>query len=223
MLAFHSLLRQAPSSTQSHRCVLCRGLPAAGGTATAFELLAAALADDPTCNVTLVGIADRVGGRAAAVQAHSQKRRANFRFEFVAPDAGLENVTRTHTHEATGLAALRWLEQHQGECDIVHGERISGPCAERTRSLHWQGADKLHAGHEWGGLLAPILVYHAFAGFRQGMSIVVQQHGGLVWSSQRATQTQDVVTLRIDAQEKVCSELADALVAPTQYMYACGL
>jgi hypothetical protein len=123
LLAFHSLLRQAPSSTQSHRCVLCRGLPAAGGTATAFELLAAALADDPTCNVTLVGIADRLEDRAAAVQAHSQTRRANFRFELVAPDAGLENVTRTHTHEATGLAALRWLEQHQGECDIVHGER----------------------------------------------------------------------------------------------------
>jgi hypothetical protein len=55
------------------------------------------------------------------------------------------------------------------------------------------------------------------------MSIVVQQHGGLVWSSQRATLPQDVVTLRIDAQEKVCSELADALVAPTRYMYACGL
>ena len=74
------------------------------------------------------------------------------------------------------------------------------------------------AVHEWGGAFTDLLTFHHFGGFRPGLEVVLQQHGGHFWSTQDEARPADMVSLRIDAREKLAIELADAVVAPTRYM-----
>lgn len=168
------------------------GLPTAGGTATAFELLARSLAKDERLNVTLVGATDSCSSRQGFQQMH-QDTKKNLHFEFACKDDIGYSLTVTHVLEATGLAALSWLEHHGTKCDILHG-------------------------HEWGGLMAPILTKHHY-GYMDKITVSIQQHGGNLWSTQNTIRPKDVVNLRIDSVEKVATELADVIVAPTEYMY----
>jgi hypothetical protein len=69
------------------------------------------------------------------------------------------------------------VKRNQRRCDIVHG-------------------------HEWGGVMAATVTYASWGGFRPGLAIVVQEHGGHFWSSQNARRPDDVYSLRIDAHEK---------------------
>ena len=51
--------------------------------------------------------------------------------------------------------------------------------------------------------------------------MVVESHGGHFWSTQgQAQRPLDVVSLRIDVQERMTLQLADALISPTHYMSA---
>ncbi len=51
--------------------------------------------------------------------------------------------------------------------------------------------------------------------------MVVESHGGHFWSTQgQAQRPLDVVSLRIDVQERMALQLADALISPTHYMAA---
>lgn len=56
---------------------------------------------------------------------------------------------------------------------------------------------------------------------RAGLRVVVESHGGHFWSTQgQAQRPLDVVSLRIDVQERMTLQLADALISPTHYMSA---
>ena len=56
---------------------------------------------------------------------------------------------------------------------------------------------------------------------RAGLRGVVESHGGHFWSTQgQAQRPLDVVSLRIDVQERMALQLADALISPTHYMAA---
>ena len=85
------------------------------------------------------------------------------------------------------------MKQNQHRCDIIEG-------------------------HEWGGLMAATAVFASWGGLRPGLPLVVELHGGHFWSSQNSRRPDDVYSLRIDAQEKIAIELADAVTAPTEYM-----
>ena len=67
-------------------------------------------------------------------------------------------------------------------------------------------------------MFTDLLTFHHFGGFRPGLAVVVQQHGGHFWSTQDEARPADMVSLRIDAREKLGMELTDAVVAPTRYM-----
>lgn len=50
---------------------------------------------------------------------------------------------------------------------------------------------------------------------------MVETHGGHFWSTQGSVQRPlDVVSLRIDQQERMGLQLADTLISPTHYMAA---
>lgn len=54
-----------------------------------------------------------------------------------------------------------------------------------------------------------------------GLRVVVEAHGGHFWATQGSVQRPlDVTSLRIDAQERMGLQLADALISPTHYMAA---
>lgn len=68
------------------------------------------------------------------------------------------------------------------------------------------GKDKVTQGN------APLQV-------RPGLRIAVEPHGGHFWSSQGQVQRPlDVVSLRIDNQERIVNQLNDVLISPTNYM-----
>ena len=100
-------------------------MPGAGGTATAFEQLAAALAAAPLLNVTLVATTDKFEYRDKLLAAHASKQ-PRLHFEVLDERAHFApvalKVSSTHPQERLGLAALLWLEQNQHRCDVVHGE-----------------------------------------------------------------------------------------------------
>ena len=52
-----------------------------------------------------------------------------------------------------------------------------------------------------------------------GLRIAIEPHGGHFWSSQGQVQRPlDVVSLRIDNQERIVNHLNDILISPTNYM-----
>ena len=169
-----------------------RGLPNAAGTATSFELLAEALQEDPRFRVVLVGapIPSQWKYQADAIAAHET---SSFEFVFLGEDWQPWRMTDTYPWERAGMAVMNWLLADDQGCDIVHV-------------------------HEWGGLGAPLGVFHRFKGFRPGVPVVVQEHGGHRWSTQLVIPEENAIHLRIDAAEKTAIELADAITAPSSHM-----
>lgn len=169
-----------------------RGLPFAGGTATAFELLAKALQKERKFRVVFVAapLPSHWRYRANALKLHQS---SSFKFVFLGKEWQPWKMVDTYPWERAGMAVMNWLLADEEGCSIVHI-------------------------HEWGGLAAPLGVFHRFAGFRQGISIVVQEHGGHRWSTQLVIRNEDAIHLRIDAAERTAVELADAVTAPSAHM-----
>lgn len=169
-----------------------RGLPNAAGTATAFELLAKALQDDPRFRVVFVAAPMRNQWQYEA-EATSAHELSSFKFVFLGEEWQPWRMTDTYPWESAGMAVMNWLLADQEGCSIVHL-------------------------HEWGGLAAPSVVFSRFGGFKPGVPMVVQEHGGHRWSTQLVIPEEDPIHLRIDAAEKTAIELADAITSPSSHM-----
>ena len=154
------------------------------------------MAREPENRVTFIGVTDDCSVRE--------------RFEAFNDDASpLERellcseglpIYQSYAYESQGIAIVDWLlSKHQdgeGACDIIHG-------------------------HEWGGAMAPTVTLNRLGGFyHRPLMIVIQLHGGNTWSSHyRSLETPFAMNeLRIDAHEKIATEMADVVVSPTRHM-----
>ncbi len=181
----------------SHICIVtCDfwGLPAAGGTATAYHLLAANLADaGPTVwPVTFLGATHQTSLCQDIKQNFSS---GSVDFECLKPEHFLPEVVSNFPYEALGIAIVRWLQGAGQRCDIIHT-------------------------HEWGGGMQQLA---ALVSMRRkpGLRLVVEPHGGHYWSSQGTRQRPtDLFTLRIDDHERLTMHLADDVKSPSAYMLA---
>ena len=131
-------------------------------------------------------------------------------------------VIETHPYEQLSHAVLAWLQQNLGRCDVVHAHEWGGVfvdaiTANAYRQLKPGAAQLLHGHQAVQVMLAALTGWKARAGLR----VVVESHGGHFWSTQgQAQRPLDVVSLRIDVQERMTLQLADALISPTHYMTA---
>jgi hypothetical protein len=201
-----------------HVCLMTAdfwGANAAGGTATAFELLARELqkAGVPT---TLVGVSASCNPRAKFNAAHKDLYSSVFLCEDYL-DIPLEK--ETHPYETTGLLALKWLRSSaSGNSSFtspspsseIYDNNLNEIINSPTCSIvHW---------HEWGGMAVPSLVASDTGFLPRSQRHIVQLHGGNLWSSQHAYRPRDLTSLRIDANEKLSVELAHEVTSPSQYM-----
>ncbi len=182
---------------RSHICIVtCDfwGLPAAGGTATAYHLLAANLADagPRVWPVTFLGATHQTSLCRDIQQNFSS---GSVDFECLMPEHFLPEVVSNFPYEALGIAVVRWLQSAGQKCDIIHT-------------------------HEWGGGMQQLA---ALVSIRRkpGLRLVVEPHGGHYWSSQGTRQRPtDLFTLRIDDHERLTMHLADDVKSPSAYMLA---
>ena len=170
------------------------GLPTAGGTATAYHLLAKALADTGSPSVTLLGASLDLNVCHEAASTFSSPPRLHF--ECLTETHLQPEVVDTFPYEAIGHGVLRWLKTSGQKCDVVHA-------------------------HEWGGALQPVAAFLAARMGKPGVRLAVEPHGGHYWSTQGSRQRPtDVMTLRIDDHERVTLSLAEFVISPTAYMLA---
>ncbi|CAL8462880.1 g2414 [Coccomyxa elongata] len=172
------------------------GLKTAGGTATAYHLLAQALASSEELQVTFLAVSRHLQQCQEAIRAQIDLApRVEYRCleqqHFSPPQ-----MVETHPYEALSHAVLAWLEQNQARCDVVHA-------------------------HEWGGVFVDVITSVAYRQLKPGLRVVVEAHGGHFWSTQGSVQRPlDITSLRIDQAERMGLQLADALISPTAYMTA---
>ena len=176
-----------------------------GGTATAFLLLAALLAQrgHSQFNVTLVGLDS---GNNLMESNHLGCRRSTRRAlaamgvyydcllaSDLQPD-GLQIVANQYW-EAHTLAVVSWLDRHVGQCDIVHG-------------------------HEWGGVFAYLAILLQLDPQRfPGLHLMLGTHGGHMWSQLGLNmRPNDLDALRVDHMEKLSVEWSDTVLSPSRYM-----
>ena len=182
---------------KSHICIVtCDfwGLPAAGGTATAYHLLAANLANSgPTVwPVTFLGATHQTSLCQDIQQNFSS---GSVEFECLKPEHFLPEVVNNFPYEALGIAVVRWLQGAGQKCDILHT-------------------------HEWGGGMQQLAAWVSMRR-KPGLRLVVEPHGGHYWSSQGTRQRPtDLFTLRIDDHERLTMHLADDVKSPSAYMLA---
>ena len=197
--SYHASLFASRNSPLYTVCLVSndfRGLPNAGGTATAFELLTRAMAVEHSLfRVVFVAAPapDQFDYEKEAYEAHNWKADSGMSFHFLGEKWHRWDMTDTYQWESAGIALVEWLKNNTMGCDFVHV-------------------------HEWGGLAAPAVVYNRFGGFRAGMPIIVQEHGGHRWSTQLVIPEENIVHLRIDGAEKTAIETADAITAPSSHM-----
>jgi glycosyltransferase involved in cell wall biosynthesis len=195
MMVASSWAPDAATTSASNVCLITAdfwGAPAAGGTATAFELLARELQKEKI-SATLVGVSSSCESRENFIAAHRDLKSSAFLCkEYL--DTPLEK--ETYPYEIAGHLAVQWLRSQESHCDIVH----------------W---------HEWGGVAVPSLV-DSEAGIlhasKRHMHHIVQLHGGNLWASQHGTRPVDMTSLRIDANEKLSIELAHEITSPSKYI-----
>ncbi|KAK9907269.1 hypothetical protein WJX75_000339 [Coccomyxa subellipsoidea] len=172
------------------------GLKTAGGTATAYHLLAQALSLSPGLQVTFLAVTRHLQlcQEAITAQMDSQSR-VDYRClepQHLSPP----EIVETHPYEALSHAVLAWLDKNLDRCDLVHV-------------------------HEWGGVFVDIITSAAYRQLKPGLRVVVEAHGGHFWSTQGSVQRPlDITSLRIDQAERMSLQLADALISPTAYMTA---
>ena len=196
LLSLHGESRNVRQG-KSHICIVtCDfwGLPAAGGTATAYHLLAASLADagPRVWPVTFLGATHQTS-LCQDIQRNFSSGSVNF--ECLKPEHFLPEVVNNFPYEALGIAVVRWLQGPGQKCDIIHT-------------------------HEWGGGMQHLA---ALVSMRRkpGLRLVVEPHGGHYWSTQGTRQRlTDLFTLRIDDHERLTMHLADDVKSPSAYMLA---
>ncbi|KAK9813475.1 hypothetical protein WJX73_001034 [Symbiochloris irregularis] len=167
------------------------GLKNAGGTATAYHLMASVLAKHPGLQVTMVQITER----------HKKicdegTRTARHGFKIACPEKHHyePEVAESLPFEKASHAALAWLRQNQDKCDVVHG-------------------------HEWGGVFVSVITALHFRQLPAGLRFVVETHGGHIWSQLgESLHPVDAVQLRIDNAERMANQLNDIEISPTKYM-----
>ncbi len=171
----------------------CR-LPTAGGTATAYHLLAKALADASNKPVTLLAASLNLDVCREASATFSSPPK--LQLDCLEERHTKPEVVDTFPYEAIGHGVLRWLETMGQKCLVVHA-------------------------HEWGGGLQPIAALLAARMNKPGLRLAIEPHGGHYWSTQGGQQRPtDVMTLRIDDHERLTLNLAEFVISPTAYMLA---
>ncbi|DBA72316.1 TPA: hypothetical protein ACH3X2_010559 [Trebouxia sp. C0005] len=180
------------------RCHICIvtcdfwGLPAAGGTATAYHLLANSLASSGSTNwpVTLLGATRRTSLCEDAKQKLSS---GAVKFECLSPEHFHPKVVENFPYEALGVAVVRWLKDAGRSCDIIHT-------------------------HEWGGGMQQVASY---ASMHPEVRLIVEPHGGHFWSTQGTRERPtDLFALRIDDLERQTLQMAHDVKSPSAYMLA---
>ena len=184
-------------SHRSHVCIItCDfwGLPAAGGTATAYHLLASSLAEKGTVRrpVTFLGATQQV---TLCHQIQQNFSSGSVHFTCLEQAHFLPEVVETYPYERVGLAVVRWLQSDGAMCDVIHT-------------------------HEWGGGMQQLAAYVSMR-HNVDRRLIVEPHGGHYWSSQGARQRPtDLFTLRVDDHERLTMHLADDVKSPSAYMLA---
>ncbi|CAL8463815.1 g3349 [Coccomyxa elongata] len=169
------------------------GLPTAGGTATAYGLLTSALSEDPSLDVTLLGVSKMMD---KCIKGRKQQSKLNPRANYACfDDRHFEPfVVTTQPYEGLSHATLEWLKENQHLCDVLQV-------------------------HEWGGVFTDIVTYSHFRQFRPGLRIAINSHGGHYWSTQgQLPRPTDIMSLRIDNGERATLEYADIALSPTRYI-----
>lgn len=106
---------------RSHVCIVtCDfwGLPNAGGTATAYHLLASTLADagPRVWPVTFLAATQQ----PLLCQRLQQNSLGSTFFECLQPEHFLPQVVDNFPYEALGVAVVRWLQTAGQKCEVVH-------------------------------------------------------------------------------------------------------
>ena len=194
--AFGSALADRERALE-HICLVTAdfwGLPTAGGTATAYHLLAKALADEGSQSVTLLGAS--LNQRLCREAAEAFSKPPKLLIDCLEDRHVQPEVVDSFPYEAIGHGVMRWLETSGQKCDVVHA-------------------------HEWGGALQPVAAVLAARMGKPGQRLAIEPHGGHYWSTQGGQQRPtDVMTLRIDDHERVTLNLAEFVISPTAYMLA---
>ena len=94
------------------------GLPTAGGTATAYGLLTSALSEDPSLDVTLLGVSKMID---KCVRGRRQQSKLNPRADYACFDDShfTPFVVTTQPYEPLSHATLEWLKENQDKCDVL--------------------------------------------------------------------------------------------------------
>ncbi|KAK9805857.1 hypothetical protein WJX73_008965 [Symbiochloris irregularis] len=184
------------SGPQLKVCILTAdfwGMKAAGGTATAYHLLAGVLGGSKDFKVTFLGASNKF---AICNEAKPVNSKHNVDFTCLEPRHFEPEVVETFPYERLSHAVLAWLQENPQRCDVLHG-------------------------HEWGGAFVDVITAVHFRQLRPGMRVAVEPHGGHFWSTQGQVQRpMDVVSLRIDNAERMANQLNDIEISPTNYMTA---
>ncbi|KAK9821580.1 hypothetical protein WJX81_008053 [Elliptochloris bilobata] len=144
------------------------GLKSAGGTATAYHLLAQALGGAPNIHVTFLGVTKRANECQEGARIHSHSP-DHVTFACLEAQHFQPEVVETFPYEQLSHAVLAWLQQNLGRCDVVHA-------------------------HEWGGVFVDAITANAYRQLKPGLRFVVESHGGHFWSTQgQAQRPLDVV------------------------------
>ena len=188
-----------PVPTRSHVCIVtCDfwGLPAAGGTATAYHLLASSLAQAEYARpVTFLAATQQLDLCQALQRNFTVDPLAPIHFECLQSQHFLPAVAQSYPYEGIGVAVVRWLRNEGQHCDLIHT-------------------------HEWGGGMQQLALYVSMRE-KPGLRLVVEPHGGHYWSTQSSKQRlTDLFTLRVDDHERLTLQLADYVQAPSAYMLA---
>lgn len=110
---------------------------------------------------------------------------------------------------------------------LIRGQNVADP-AHCTKSK-WSAGSEAQQGHQLVDVQPSILgvrkltagVQNFFAQIKAGLRVAVQPHGGHFWSSMGQVQRpMDIVSLRIDNQERMANMLNDCEISPTNYMIA---
>ena len=180
--------------TRSRVCIVtCDfwGLPAAGGTATAYHLLASSLADTGPERWPVTFLA--ATQRTSLCESIKQNFSGSVNFDCLGPHHFVPKVVENFPYEALGIAIVRWFQDAGKTCQIVHT-------------------------HEWGGGLQQLASY---ASVHQTFRLIVEPHGGHFWSTQGLRQRPtDLFTLRIDDLERQTMHMAHDVKSPSTYMLA---
>ena len=142
-LLLHLLLSSVAQSRnfrqdKAHICIVtCDfwGLPAAGGTATAYHLLAASLADagPRVWPVTFLGATHQTSLCQDIQQNFSS---GSINFECLKPEHFLPEVVNNFPYEALGIAVVRWLQRSGQKCVVGWYSNFWLPFL-RCQDRHW--------------------------------------------------------------------------------------